>query len=80
MTAWRAAHPLEGEARRRANARAYLHVYIKRGKVKRGPCEVAGCKARAEAHHDDYDKPLEVRWLCTEHHRAHHKRAKKKAA
>jgi hypothetical protein len=35
------------------------------------PCEVCG-SAKVEAHHDDYSKPLEVRWLCKEHHMAHH--------
>jgi hypothetical protein len=27
---------------------------------------------KAEAHHDDYSKPFEVRWLCRMHHRAVH--------
>jgi hypothetical protein len=37
----------------------------------RQPCEI--CGEKAEAHHDNYDKPLEVRWLCFFHHREWHK-------
>lgn len=44
---------------------------IRRGKLVRQPCEVCGAES-AEAHHDDYSKPLDVRWLCKEHHRLHH--------
>ena len=65
MRAWRTEHRLSGPARMKANARAYLHVYIKRGKVKKQPCLV--CGALAEAHHTDYAKPLDVEWLCRDH-------------
>jgi hypothetical protein len=30
------------------------------------------CGAKAEAHHEDYSKPLDVMWLCFKHHREHH--------
>lgn len=44
---------------------------LRDGKLFRQPCEK--CGKRAQAHHDDYSKPLEVRWLCTTHHREHHR-------
>lgn len=34
-------------------------------------CERCGV-LRADRHHDDYDKPLEIRWLCRRCHRRHH--------
>ena len=45
---------------------------IRTGKVQRQPCEIRNCKARAEAHHEDYNKPLDVRWLCAKHHDHRH--------
>ncbi len=50
------------------NARSYLKVYIKRGKIDRGPCEICQTTIKIEAHHDDYSKPLQVRWFCRPHH------------
>jgi len=47
------------------------------GKLVKKPCEVCGDKANA--HHDDYSKPLDVRWLCTTHHVEHHRMMRKKA-
>lgn len=36
------------------------------------PCEVCGKKKGVHAHHDDYLKPLNVRWLCPVHHKEWH--------
>lgn len=40
---------------------------INTGELKRQPCEKCGCKD-VHGHHDDYSKPLKVRWLCQPHH------------
>lgn len=45
---------------------------VMRGRMKRGPCEVCGATKYVHGHHDDYDKPLVVRWLCPPHHREWH--------
>ncbi len=45
---------------------------VKRGELVRGTCEVCG-KEKVDGHHDDYSKPLAVRWLCRKHHLAHHR-------
>lgn len=42
------------------------------GKLHRKPCEKCG-KEKVDAHHDDYSKPLDVRWLCRSHHLQHHR-------
>lgn len=52
-------------------ARRHAHVKvgnaIKRGELIKQPCEVCG-DTNVHAHHDDYSKPLDVRWLCVNHH------------
>jgi hypothetical protein len=51
-----------------------LHYYLKTGKIKRLPCEIAGCKeVKTHGHHPDYNYPLEVIWLCKDHHNELHR-------
>jgi hypothetical protein len=45
---------------------------VKIGNMTRKPCEVCGEK-KTNAHHDDYNKQLDVRWLCSKHHHEWHK-------
>lgn len=58
--------PPTGDARHRANVRSASHVYVRRGVIKRQPCEVCGT-ALAWMLHTDAD-PHHVRWLCLLHH------------
>jgi hypothetical protein len=62
---------LDDLQRKKANCRSYLNVYIKRGKIVKEPCSVCG-DPTSEAHHDDYNKPLQVKWLCRKHHLSLH--------
>ena len=52
-------------------ARNAVDNAVRDGKLAPEPCEVCGV-ASAQAHHDDYSKPLDVRWLCRLHHLAEH--------
>lgn len=52
-------------------AQHILNNNIRRGKLDRKPCEKCGAE-KADAHHDDYNKPLEVRWLCRKCHAEWH--------
>lgn len=75
----RAQDPLRKERRREYNrrakernperraARVAVGNAIRDGRLVRQPCEV--CGDRGEAHHDDYARPLDVRWLCFRCHR-----------
>jgi hypothetical protein len=52
-------------------ARSIVSAAKSSGRIFAGPCEVCGAE-RTHAHHDDYNKPLEVRWLCPMHHKEWH--------
>lgn len=45
---------------------------IRSKKLFKEPCEICGTRKAVHAHHDDYAKPLNVRWLCAAHHRQWH--------
>ena len=55
----------------KAKAVTIVRDALRKKLLVRQPCEECGAE-KAEAHHDDYAKPLEVRWLCRSHHRQHH--------
>lgn len=63
---WKAANP------RRAAAHWRVKNAIRDGKINRQPCEI--CRnEKSHAHHDDYSKPLDVMWLCPQHHKDRHR-------
>lgn len=51
--------------------RARVRNAVRAGKLTKCPCEICGAM-EVEAHHDDYSKPLVVRWLCRVHHNEMH--------
>ena len=64
--AWRA------EDKRRNVAHSSVARAIRSGELIRKPCSRCG-EAKSVAHHEDYDKPLEVVWLCQPCHKQRHK-------
>lgn len=81
-----------GNAKHQADKRAWNHrnrekrrahkaveLALLAGRMTAQPCEVCGA-LRAHAHHDDYSKPLDVKWLCAVHHGARHRQMRCEAA
>lgn len=78
---WYAAHreKVMEEARRRReenpdayHARTRLNVAVRFRQIEKLPCEVCG-DVKSEGHHEDYSRPLDVRWLCRKHHAELHR-------
>jgi hypothetical protein len=81
MREWRKRNPLTDEQRKKDNARSMAGIYKKRGKLKPEPCKSCGVEENIEMHHEDYDRPLDVVWLCRKCHLSlHRSESKMKAA
>ena len=52
--------------------RGKVYRALKKGVIVKSPCENCGAE-NAEAHHCDYNKPLEITWLCRKCHNDWHK-------
>lgn len=59
-------NPLKRKAVQKVNNYLRYHPEFKQ------PCCICGQKA--QAHHHDYNKPLDVIWFCSKHHAEEHKR------
>ena len=64
--AWRA------EDTRRSMAHNAVARAVRNGSLVRIPCIRCG-EQKSLAHHEDYDKPLDVMWLCQPCHKQRHK-------
>jgi Homeodomain-like domain len=62
---WRQRYP------EKSIAQSKVAYAIRKGVLRSQPCETCG-RFPADAHHEDYAKPLEVRWLCPVHHAETH--------
>lgn len=62
---WRAKYPKKYKAHNMVNNR------VRDGSLHSEPCCVCGTE-KTVAHHDDYNKPLNVRWMCQAHHKQWH--------
>lgn len=49
-----------------------MNLAIRTGFLKKMPCEVCGCQDSL-GHHESYQRPLDITWLCAAHHGARHK-------
>ena len=72
----KAAQEINAAWRKADNRRTRAHVAVARavrkGSLVRSPCIRCG-EQKSLAHHEDYDKPLEVVWLCQPCHKQRHK-------
>lgn len=69
VRAWR------DQDKRRSTAHSAVANALRKGLLLRAACERCGSE-KSVAHHDDYDKPLDIMWLCQPCHKQRHKELK----
>lgn len=68
ISEWKAQFP------NRRKAQVILGNAVRDKRIEKQPCFI--CGGKAEAHHPDYDRPLDVVWLCSAHHKQAHAMAR----
>jgi hypothetical protein len=53
-------------------ARNVIKAALRNGKIQRKPCFFCASDKNLQAHHEDYDHPLDVVWLCASCHGKYH--------
>lgn len=71
LTRLRRAKPDENSKMR---ARLKVAYAVRTGALDRLPCSVCGEKKSVQAHHSNYSRPLDVRWLCHKCHLIEHRK------
>ena len=64
--AWKKRNPEKYEAHK------ILQNAVRKNLITKTECFVCG-KSKVEAHHPDYDNPLDVIWMCRLHHKETHR-------
>jgi ribosomal protein S27AE len=73
LQAYRERYPIK------AAAHGIVQYAIREGRItKQEICSECGSTKKIEAHHDDYSKPLDIRWLCEDCHKEWHRHNKPK--
>ena len=75
MREYRKTHPPNEEQKFKGRVRSKNKMRIRRGLLKKLPCEKCG-DLNVEAHHEDYSKPYDILWFCRKHHLLYHKSLK----
>lgn len=63
----------QSKNRHKRKASQKINDLIHRGKIEKQPC-VECDDVNSQGHHEDYNKPLDVIWLCQKHHMMRHRK------
>ena len=59
--------------RHKRRAHSAVNYSIRTMAIEKQPCAICGETQNIHAHHADYEKPLNIKWLCAKHHHELHR-------